>query len=128
LKRYAAGTEAKRSFFPARLKKSDIAAFPATATVRISEASMAQRQGKTLAEYENRFNVSIITPHSASVITKRDEWKYHIMARADFDEDGCEDLLLRVDWQARDAMGSGTDLILLSKKSRDAPTTVAWRP
>lgn len=127
LKRYTASTVAQRSFFPAQLRKADIAAFPATAIVPVSEESLAQRQGRTLSGYEDRFDVSIIGPDSATVITSDDELKYHFMARADFDGDGTEDLLVRIDWRARNAMGRGTELILLSKKSADAPIALVWR-
>lgn len=127
LQRYSASVAAQRSFFPARLTKAIVAAFPATATARISDEDMVQRQGKTLAAYEKQFSVSIAGDGSAKVVTADDERAYVILARADFDNDGIEDLLVRVNWHARTAMGKGTDLFLLSKKSGSAPIIVTWR-
>jgi hypothetical protein len=76
--------------------------------------------GRTLSEQERRLSASITGADSAKLITETDKLKFRVMARADFDDDGTEDLLVRVDWAARDAMGQGSDLILLSRKSMDA--------
>lgn len=126
LKRYSSSTNAEKSFFPVRLNKTLVAAFPATAMVKLSESDMAKRQGKTLADYEHSLDISIAGDGSAKVITPEDEITYQIMARADFDEDGLEDLLMRVDWRARAAMGRGSDFVLLNRKTKSGPVTVVW--
>lgn len=128
LKRFIASTEARRSFFPARLTASDIAQFPATAMVPISSFDMAQRAGKTLSQYAGPLHVHVGTDGSINVLAGADDISYRVMARADFDQDGNEDLLVCVNWRARDAMGKGTDLVVLSKTSDAGSTTVSWRP
>jgi len=127
LRRYAESHPARRSFFPARMSEELLAAFPATAVPRISDEEMKRREEKTLSEYEAVLRIAVQTDGSVQVTNKADEMTYHTMARADFDGDGTEDILMRVDWHSREAFGQGTDLFLLSKPSDSAPISVAWR-
>ena len=55
------------------------------------------------------------------VTSASDERAYHVLGRADFTGDGLEDLLIRVDWHARHALGRGTDLFILEKSFRGSP-------
>ena len=128
LKRYFSSAAAQRSYFPARLSKRLVMAFPATALPNnISPEAMSRRQGKLLRTYEPSVKTSIIEGGSAEVVTTTEKITYHVMARADFDHDGAEDLLMRVDWSVRKAFGKGADLLLLSKKSSSSAIFVAWR-
>jgi hypothetical protein len=127
LKRYSESGAARRSFFPARFTRKLVAAFPATAVPRISDEEMKLRSGKTLFAYEKNLRISIAADGSARVVTNDDEIAYVPMARADFDGDGVEDVLVRVDWHARKAFGEGSDLLLLSKDSASGAVVVAWR-
>ena len=127
LKRYVESVPAQRSYFPEKLTKELVAAFPATAVPRISDEEMTRRQGKNLTAYEAKIKISLAADGSVQVMTATDEMTYYIMARADFDGDGAEDLLVRVDWHARNAFGRGTDLFFLAKTSDSGPVTVSWR-
>ncbi len=128
LKQYAASKPAKRSFFPPQLTREVVAAFPATAVVPYDDEEMARRKGKTLYSYEKHFKVSVELDDSAKVQTADDKMNYVVMARGDFDSDGLEDILVRVDSKTRTAAGKDTDLVLLSQKSGLAAITVTWRP
>lgn len=127
LKKYAASQTAKQSFFPPHLSKKIIAQFPATATPRISDEDIQRREGKTLTQYSKALRIKMQPDQSATLIDKDNEINYVLLARADFDGDGFEDWLLRTDWHARHAMGKGTDLVLLSRKSKGGNILLVWR-
>ncbi len=127
LRRYAGSSPAKRSCFPDQLTEAMVSEFPALAVPRISEEEMTRRQGKTLAEYNTAIHITVAPEGSVQVVTDDEEMTYYVMARADFDGDGAEDMLMRVDWHARNAFGQGTDLFILTKTSDSGPVTVSWR-
>lgn len=127
LKRYTESRPAERTYFPAQLTPGLVLSFPATAVPRINDEDLERRQGKTLGSYGGRPKASVAPDGGVRVVDRTDELTYSLMARADFDGDGTEDLLVRVDWRALDAMGEGTELLLLSRTSADAPVTVSWR-
>lgn len=127
LKRYSVSRVASRTFFPARFTKELIAAFPATVAGVVGSDDLRQRQGKTLRTYETRLHISLASNGEAHVRTAHSDSIYVILARADFDGDGNEDLLVRIDWGTRGALGKGSDLVLISKKSATAPIVVDWR-
>lgn len=127
LKRYSDSRVASRTFFPACLTKELIAAFPATVAGAVGPDDLKQRQGKTLRAYEAGLHISVAFNGEVRVRTAHSESIYVVIARADFDGDGNEDLLMRIDWSARDALGNGSDLVLISKKSAAAPIVVSWR-
>jgi hypothetical protein len=127
LRHYAESQPAQHGYFPSGLTAALVAAFPADAVPRISDEEIVRRQGKALAGYEGALQVAIEPNGSAQIMTMNDEITYNLMARADFDEDGNEDLLMRVDWHARDGFGEGSDLLMLSKTSDPGPVFVSWR-
>jgi hypothetical protein len=100
---------------------------PATAVPRINDEDIARRQAKTLKAYDPSVRVTEASDGSIHVATATDEMQYQILGRADFTGDGTEDLLIRVDWHVRDALGRGTDLFILEKTSATAPIIVSWR-
>jgi hypothetical protein len=53
--------------------------------------------------------------------------KYIVMARGDFDRDGIEDLLLRLDWYISTAFGKGFDLIMVTQASESSKPMLIWR-
>ncbi|HEY4542791.1 MAG TPA: hypothetical protein VIG66_10515 [Noviherbaspirillum sp.] len=127
LKKFSESAPAERSFFPRPLVRSTVAAFPASATPYVSDNETVLRGTGTIGRHASKPKVRIIAPEVAKVIAKQDELHYVVLARADFDHDGTEDLLLRVQWSALDARGNGTDLFLLSRSSATAPVTLIWR-
>jgi len=130
LKRYSTSTMPKKNFFPPRLTRAFIASLPATAAFLIGDSEyIRQLHGKSLAAslHGLHLHISILSKNEAKVVTDEDDDRYVVVARADFDGDGIEDLLMRIDWRARDAFGAASDLVLLSKKSASGPVSVSWR-
>ncbi len=121
------GVQAKQSYFPAKLTKELLYSFPAAAGPRISKYSLEKRAGKTLKEYEPLLDISIIDDNTSEVLTQNHETTFDIMARADFNADGFEDLLVRILWHVRDAFGKGSDLFILEKTSSTGPVVLTWR-
>jgi hypothetical protein len=121
------GVRAKRSYFPKALNREIVDDFPAIAVPQVSNEPMVQQVGKTLATDELELEISIVDKNKAEVIISSDYINYCIMARADFNQDGLEDLLVRMGWHVRDAFGKGTDLFILEKKSPTDPVTLTWR-
>ncbi|MBT8339097.1 MAG: hypothetical protein KJP07_03705 [Desulfatitalea sp.] len=121
------GQRARTSYFQKALTKDDIRQWPAVAGPVMNDEDMSRRQGKTLAAYETAFDVSIQGQNAIKLTTGTDHIMYYIMARYDFNQDGIEDLLVRMSWHVRDAFGKGTDLFILEKTSPTSPITLTWR-
>lgn len=127
LRRYATSSAATKSFFPAGLTKQLVAAFPAAAIPPVNEEDLKRRTGTVLRSYEKRLTVAVLNTREARLQTATDEIEYAVMARADFDNDGIEDLLVRAQSEARGASGVGVELFLLSKTSKAGQVTLIWR-
>ncbi|MEC4720304.1 hypothetical protein RY831_14175 [Noviherbaspirillum sp. CPCC 100848] len=126
LKRHAQGLPATRSYFPPQLSESLVSVFPATATVNIGGHSESVT-GTSLRHNRKGWRASRAAHGGIKIATDEDERTYIIMSRADFDQDGSEDLLIRVDWAARHGSGRGFDLVQLSRTSKNGPIHVSWR-
>jgi len=129
LRRFAASVPATRSFFPERLTAALVRDLPAEAVTLVSPEDLRRRRSSRapLATYEKGVRFQDDTVGAVVVTSAGGDTRYHVLARADFDRDGAEDLLVRTEWSARGGRGTGTDLLLLSKPSASAPVTVAWR-
>lgn len=121
------GTQAKRSYFPEIMNEKLVAGWPAVVGPIINDEEMIRRQGKTLSEYETELKISIKDKNTVDVLTDYDDITYCIMARADFNSDGIEDLLVRMIWHVRDAFGKGSDLFIFEKTSHASPVSLTWR-
>ncbi|MBJ7552096.1 hypothetical protein [Marinomonas ostreistagni] len=53
--------------------------------------------------------------------------RYVELARGDFNHDGVEDALIRLDWYVSTAFGKGFDLIMISRESDEEPPRISWR-
>jgi hypothetical protein len=127
LQQYYSAALPRKSYFPPSFSANFIRLLPAAAVPNIGGNSLQGRTG-TLAEQETGLTFNTITPNSATVILDDDmEITYVLMARGDFDNDGVEDMLLRIDWSITSAFGSGFDLLMLSKTAENTPITVQWR-
>ncbi len=121
------GIQAKKSFFPKKLTKELIMRFPATAGPIVSKFSLDDRKDKIMEEYEKIINISIKDDNTADVLTRTDEIEFRILARADFNNDGIEDLLVTNFWHIRNAFGKGSELFILEKRSATEPISLTWR-
>lgn len=113
--------------FPISLTESFVKSLPGKAVPDLGGESMEKREG-TLAEVEPTLKVLNLSKSTATLALSDDlVVNYIIMARGDFDKDGHEDLLLRLDWYISTAFGKGFDLIMLSQTPEDAQPKISWR-
>lgn len=127
LRRHTEGLEATRSYFPLQLSGSFVATLPATVTVDIGGQNIESKAETPLRAAQKGWRASRAPHGGIKIITEGDERTYLIMSRADFDRDGNEDLLIRIDWAARNGSGRAFDLVQLSKTSASGPILVSWR-
>ncbi|WP_185235420.1 hypothetical protein [Teredinibacter franksiae] len=115
------------SAFPAAFTESFVKSLPGLAVPNLGGESMENREG-TLAEAEPTLQLLNLSGNAAELALAGDLIvNYLIMARGDFDKDGHEDLLLRLDWYINTAFGKGFDLIMLSQTPTDTQPKIAWR-
>jgi len=115
-----------RSHWPAAFDHAFIAGLPATAIPDLGGNSFDGRKG-LLKDVEPALETSNINSHSAKAILSGDlTITYVLMGRGDFNHDGTEDILLRLDWNITTAFGKGFSLLLLSKPSVSAEAEVVW--
>lgn len=115
------------SAFPAAFTESFVKSLPGLAVPDLGGESMENRED-TLAEAEPSLQVLNVSGNAAELALAGDLIvNYLIMARGDFDKDGHEDLLLRLDWYINTAFGKGFDLIMLSQTPTDTQPKIVWR-
>ncbi len=115
------------SHWPSTLDQAFITALPATAVPDLGGSSLEGRKG-LLKDVEPSLAITSIDSHSTQVIVGGDlAITYVVMARGDFDQDGMEDILLRLDWNIVTAFGKGFSLLLLSKPDLSAEAEIIWR-
>jgi hypothetical protein len=115
------------SAFPAALTESFVKSLPGIAVPDLGGESLENREG-TLAEVEPNLKVLTLNQNAAELSLEGGlVINYIVMARGDFDGNGCEDLLLRLDWHISTAFGKGFDLIMLSQTSEGTPPHIIWR-
>ena len=122
------GQDATTSFFTEQSLVNIISNLPAMAVPDLGGDGLStKREGRTLIDYEKSLNPTATRP---MVVTVRLEGNmmvdYIIMAREDLNNDGIEDLILRLDWDIIDAFGDGTTLIAVSKTSENSPIEILW--
>ena len=115
------------SYWPTTLTNTFIKSLPALAIPNLGGDSFNNRQG-TLTEAEPTLAIQALNPLSAEVILDGDlAITYVVLARGDFNNDGFEDIFLRLDWNITTAFGKGFDWIIVSKGSPSQLPTIVSR-
>ncbi len=115
------------SFLPATLNAGFIKSLPAQAAPNLGGQSLENRNG-TLVEIEKNLKVLSIDEGVVELsLADNLVVKYLIMARGDFNHDGIEDMLLRLDWYISSAFGKGFDLLMVTQASKNAKPSLVWR-
>ena len=124
--KYKNSNYSESSFFPSTLTNADIENLPALTTPYINSYEYNTRINKTIKQAHEKLTISNVNSRT-KILTEEDELYIDVVARGDFNNDKIEDLLISSDWYARNAFGKHTDLVILSKESKDKPVTIIWR-
>lgn len=127
-KQYLSGKQAERSFFDGQLFLNIVEGLPATIVPDLGGNSLEVGKGKIISVFNFPVKVSNVSNTSVEIVLKgRMNVTYILMARRDINQDGTEDLILRMDWHVPNAFGSGSSMIALTKESAKAPVKELWR-
>lgn len=124
---YSRAETAQSGSIPHVVDEQFVKRFPASATRILSEADLQQKEGHTIGSLYADANFSSDNKNTIRVITDDDEYYFTTLARADFNLDGVEDLLIRAEWYARNAHGKHVDLVILSQQTHQGPLKIEWR-
>lgn len=140
VKRYAASQPANRSQLPARWSAAAVALLPAdlmpslvpagaeASTGAASAANATKVQaGATLARQPGARHIKLAHDGTVQVTGADVVAQFHRLARADFDGDGSEDWLLRIDWAATQGDARGSALVLVARPAANQPARVLER-
>jgi hypothetical protein len=128
--RYALSQPATHSHLPPRWSAAAVAKMPAELLpqmVPADQAVVASGRGGTLARHPGARRITQAADGAVRVNGSEVVALFHRLARADFDGDGKEDWLLRIDWAARRGDARGSELVLVARPVADGPLRVVER-
>lgn len=115
------------SFLPHSLTAEFIKTLPAQAVPNLGGEPLKNRNG-TLIEAEKNLTVLSVDNGVVEVSLSGDVMvNYVTMARGDFNNDGIEDMLLRLDWHISSAFGKGFDLLMVTQTGKSTRPSLIWR-
>jgi hypothetical protein len=129
--RYVKSQPARRSHMPARWSRSAVAKLPAqvlpelgpdnaaTPTVTQPRLTLARRPGGRHITLDSDGDVSVDGPEVHAL--------FYQLAQADFNGDGYQDWLLRMDWGAKEGSMKGSQLLLVTRLVPDGPLRLLER-
>ena len=129
--RYARSQPARRSHMPARWSRDAVAKLPAqvlpelgpddaaTPTVTQPRLTLARRPGGRHITLGRHGDVSVDGAEVRAL--------FYRLAQADFNGDGYQDWLLRMDWGAQEASMKGSQLLLVTRLTPDGPLRLLER-
>ncbi|KAA3651329.1 MAG: hypothetical protein DWQ11_14370 [Proteobacteria bacterium] len=127
LARYASGRPAGGSHLPEALTPALVGALPTAALPAVGGQPMVPTAGERLKASSGVAAIEALSGGRVRVLTRDDDIVYTLMAQGDFDGDGVQDMLLRLDWRARDAFGRGVELLQITRRTADGPAELSWR-
>jgi hypothetical protein len=128
--RYAGSAVARHSHLPARWSASAVGQMPAQLLPKLGPAGPAETAAGpdgSLAQRLGPRQIAQMADGAVRVTGAEVVAQIHRQARADFDGDGNEDWLLRIDWAARQGDARGSELVLVARPVAGAPLRVAER-
>ena len=117
----------KKSYYPRSLNVTFFKKLPAASVPLLSEHDYSDRQEKTLGDLGENMQFYRENNHSVKIVTPADEYYISVLARADFNNDGIEDLLIKSEWYARHAHGKHADILIITRKSDNLKSVIIWR-
>jgi hypothetical protein len=131
VQRYARSQPARRSHMPARWSAVAVAKLPAELLPELGPGDVAPPTVThpliTLARRPGARHIRLERDGGVRVNGTEVHALFQRLARADFDGDGCEDWLLRMDWGAQHADARGSQLILVTRLVAGGPLRVLER-
>ncbi|TVT50873.1 MAG: hypothetical protein FHP94_00760 [Denitromonas halophila] len=125
LARYGAGQPARRSHLAETLTPALMRELPASALPVVG--GQATSPAGARVDDAPGVNIEALPGGRVRVLTRTDDSVYTLMAQGDFDGDGVQDMLLRLDWRTHDAFGRGVDLLQITRRSAGGATELNWR-
>ncbi len=126
LARFAMSRPARRSYLPEALTPALVSDLPSQALPAMG-GQVVPPVGGRLGALPGGASIEALLGGRVRVLTRSDDIVYTLMAQGDFDGDGLQDMLLRMDWHARDAFGHGVDLLQITRRSVGGPYESNWR-
>ncbi|MGF1771921.1 hypothetical protein L4C42_06370 [Vibrio wakamikoensis] len=99
---------------------------PVTAVPYLGGQELDDRRG-LLGANSSKLNLIKSGEHHVKVQIDNMVIDYVVLARADFNRDGYQDMFIRLDWYGKDSFGEGFDWIVLTKTAPDVPPSMLWR-
>jgi len=113
IRRFLLAPDHARTAFPETLTTEWVQGLPATAVPDLG-GNKEETPDKTLAQRYKDFSATLINPHNVEAQFDDLDINYVVLARGDFNDDGMEEMLLRLDWDVVSAYGNGFTLVLVS--------------
>ncbi|MCW8128401.1 hypothetical protein [Microbulbifer halophilus] len=117
LELYFNAQNASKSHLPEKITSDFVRNLPASATPNLG-GDRDISVDKTLAETFPKIKATEIGTGNVQAQFDDLDINYIALARGDFDRDGVEDMLLRLDWQVTSAFGNGFDLLLVGVNAK----------
>jgi hypothetical protein len=131
VQRYAGSRPAKHSHLPARWSAAAVAKLPAELLPELGPgdamSSTVSRPRITLARRPGARHITLARDGYVRVNGTEVQALVHRLARADFNRDGYEDWLLRMDWGAQRGDAKGSQLIVATRLKAGGPLRVVER-
>lgn len=130
VQRYVKSQPARGSHLPARWSAAAVAKMPADLLPQLGpsdQPAAAPSGGGTLARRPGSRRITQAADGAVRVTGAEVVALFHRLARADFDGDGNEDWLLRIDWAARQGDARGSELVLVGRPVKGGPIRVVER-
>lgn len=100
--------------------------FPATTVPYLGGQGLDGLRG-SLGGEESALTLLETGDHNVKVFMDDMVIDYVLLARADFNRDGYQDVFVRLDWDIEDSFGKGFDWVVLTKIAPNASPMVLWR-
>lgn len=123
IKLYFNAQDSSESHFPKKLTSEFVRRLPASATPELG-GNRDTPVDETLSDTYPKIETTEINAGNVQARFDDLDINYIALARGDFDGDGVEGMLLRLDWQVISAFGNGFDLLLIGA---DAQNTAVKR-
>ena len=129
--RYANSQPARRSHMPARWSKDAVAKLPAQVLPELGPDDAAtptvSRPRITLARLPGARNIAPVPDGYVRVNGTEVHAVFCRLAQADFNGDGYQDWLLRMNWGAQEGSMKGSQLLLVTRLKPDGPLRLLER-